>query len=193
MEFVVKIAKREIRGGIKGFRIFMICLALGSMALAAISSMKKSIDVGLDEKGIEVLGGDASIKITYRFATEQELDFIKMNSSSFTETTDFRSMAAILKDDTVLDSTLIQVKGIDGNYPLYGKIKLQPDISLTNALDEREGTFGVIVSQSLLTRLDLAIGNKIRIGDNYQAIIPEIKDPLSVSFDVENGLQIKFL
>ncbi|MDG2475211.1 MAG: FtsX-like permease family protein [Paracoccaceae bacterium] len=178
MEFVVKIAKREIRGGIKGFRIFMICLALGSMALAAISSMKKSIDVGLDEKGIEVLGGDASIKITYRFATEQELDFIKMNSSSFTETTDFRSMAAILKDDTVLDSTLIQVKGIDGNYPLYGKIKLQPDISLTNALDEREGTFGVIVSQSLLTRLDLAIGNKIRIGDNSFEIRAQlIKEP----------------
>ncbi len=178
MESVIKIAMREIRGGIKGFRILMTCLALGSMALASISSIKKSIDVGLDEKGIEVLGGDASIKITYRFATEQELDFIKMNSASFTETTDFRSMASVVENGTVLDSTLIQVKGIDGNYPLYGKIKLQPEISITNALSEKNGIFGVIVSQSLLTRLDLLIGDIIRIGNNsFEVRARLVKEP----------------
>ena len=40
MNTALKIALREIRGGVKGFRIFIICLALGSMALAAISSTK---------------------------------------------------------------------------------------------------------------------------------------------------------
>ena len=75
----ITIALREIRGGLKGFRVFIICLALGSMALATISSIKKSIDVGLKEKGVEVLGGDISIKLTYRFATQEELNFIRIN------------------------------------------------------------------------------------------------------------------
>ena len=113
MIFPIKIAMREIRGGIRGFRIFIICLALGTMALAAINSIKKSIDAGLQEKGVEVLGGDVSIKLTYRFATKSELDFIKNNSYAFTETTDFRSMATVVNDEEVLDSTLVQVKGVD--------------------------------------------------------------------------------
>ena len=82
MNTALKIALREIRGGVKGFRIFIICLALGSMALAAISSTKQSINVGLDQKAVEILGGDVSVNFTYRFASKNELAFIKENSSS---------------------------------------------------------------------------------------------------------------
>ena len=64
MTHAMSIAIREIRGGIHGFKIFIICIALGSMALATITSIKKAIDIGLSEKGVEVLGGDISIKIT---------------------------------------------------------------------------------------------------------------------------------
>ncbi len=178
MKNILKIATREIRGGIKGFRVFLICLALGSMALATINSIKKSIDVGLNEKGVEVLGGDISIKLTYRFATENEIKFIKINSSSFTETTDFRSMAVVVENDKIVDSTLIQVKGIDDKYPLYGKILLDPEMDLTDALEKKNNAYGVIVTKPLLARLDLEIGDRIKIGDNFFEIRAQIlKEP----------------
>ena len=104
MGHAISIAIREIRGGIQGFKIFIICIALGSMAFATITSVKKAIDIGLSEKGVEVLGGDISVKITYRFATKEELNFIKMNSNSFSETTDFRSMAVKIKNDKQSDT-----------------------------------------------------------------------------------------
>ena len=165
MNTALKIALREIRGGIKGFRIFIICLALGSMALAAISSTKQSINVGLDQKAVEILGGDVSVGFTYRFASKNELDFIKENSSSFTETTDFRSMAIVSKNSLPVDSTLIQVKGVDINYPLYGKIKTTPNIPITNALKKVDGIYGLIVAKSLLTRLNLVLGDQIQVGN----------------------------
>lgn len=170
----ITIALREIRGGLKGFRVFIICLALGSMALATISSIKKSIDVGLKEKGVEVLGGDISIKLTYRFATQEELNFIRINSSEFTETTNFKSMAGVENEDTIVDSTIIQVKGVDKKYPLYGEVKLNPKISLPAALDKINGSYGAIVAKSLLARLNLTIGDKIKIGDNFFEVRAQI-------------------
>ena len=165
MATALKFALREIRGGVKGFRIFIICLALGSMALAAISSTKQSINVGLDQKAVEILGGDASVEFTYRFASQNELDFIKKNSSDYTETTDFRSMAIVSKNNMPVDSTLIQVKGVDSNYPLYGEVKTTPNIPITSALKKIDGIYGLIVAKPLLNRLNLVLGDQIQVGN----------------------------
>ena len=165
MAIALKIALREFRGGVKGFRIFVICLALGSMALSAISSTKKSINVGLDQKAVEILGGDVSVGFTYRFASKNELDFIKENSSSFTETTNFRSMAIVSKNNIPVDSTLIQVKGVDNNYPIYGEIKTTPNIPITNLLKKVNGVYGLVVAKPLLNRLDLVLGDQIQVGN----------------------------
>ena len=154
MSIAVKIALREILGGVREFRIFIICLALGSMALATINSTKQAITVGLNQKAIEILGGDVSVEFTYRFATENELDFIKNNSSSYTETTDFRSMAITAQNDELVDSALIQVKGVDNKYPLYGRVKTSPDIPINNALKKVNGFYGLIVGEPLLNRLN---------------------------------------
>ena len=167
MSIAVKIALREILGGVREFRIFIICLALGSMALATINSTKQAITVGLNQKAIEILGGDVSVEFTYRFATENELDFIKNNSSSFTETTEFRSMAITAKNDDLVDSALIQVKGVDNKYPLYGRVKTSPDIPINNALKKVNGFYGLIVGEPLLNRLNLMVGDKIKVGNNF--------------------------
>ena len=170
MATTLKIALREIRGGVKGFRLFIICLALGSMALATISSTKKSINVGLDQKAVEILGGDVSVGFTYRFADKNELDFIKKNSSSFTETTDFRSMAFVSENNIPVDSTLIRVKGVDNKYPIYGEIKTTPNIPITDALKKIDGVYGLIVAEPLLNRLDLILGDQIQVGDKLFAV-----------------------
>ncbi len=55
---------------------------------------------------------------------------------------------------------------MDTKYPLFGKVKLTPDISLPDALSKINGTYGVVVANSLLKRLDRKMGDKIRIGNN---------------------------
>ncbi len=67
-----RIARRELRGGLSGFRVFLACLILGVAAIAAVGSAREAIQSGLSREGATLLGGDAEIELTYRFATEDE-------------------------------------------------------------------------------------------------------------------------
>ena len=70
LPLAVKFARRELRGGLRGFRIFLACLALGVAAIAAVGSIRASIEAGLAQEGAALLGGDAQMAFTYRFASD---------------------------------------------------------------------------------------------------------------------------
>jgi putative ABC transport system permease protein len=57
----LRIAARELRGGLRGFRIFLACLALGVAAIAAVGSVREAIQEGLSREGAAILGGDAEM------------------------------------------------------------------------------------------------------------------------------------
>ncbi len=154
-----RIARRELRGGLRGFGIFIACLALGVGAIAAVGSVRMSIEKGLVQEGAVILGGDAVLEFTYRYANENERDWIVANSDRQSEIVDFRSMAVMgTGDDTT--RALTQVKGVDGHYPLYGKAVLSPNMPLAHALDEQ----GAVMQQVLIDRLGLRVGDKFRLG-----------------------------
>ena len=91
-----KFARRELRGGITGFRILLACLTLGVAAITAVSTIKIAIETGLTEQGATLLGGQAEAEFTYRFATAEERDWLVGNALAISEVTDFRSMAHVL-------------------------------------------------------------------------------------------------
>src|SRR5258708_20310496 len=59
---------------------------------------------------------------------------------------------------------LVELKGVDGNYPMLGEVTLDPKIPLADLLSERDGAFGAAVDSTLLARLDLKIGDRVTIG-----------------------------
>ena len=63
MNNAFRIARRELRGGLKGFRVFLACLALGVGAIAAVGSIASSVISGLEEDGAILLGGDAALRV----------------------------------------------------------------------------------------------------------------------------------
>ena len=72
LKIAAKFARRELRGGLRGFRVFLACLALGVAAIAAVGSVRSAIEAGLTREGSALLGGDAEIEFTYRFASDPE-------------------------------------------------------------------------------------------------------------------------
>ncbi len=52
-----RLARRELRGGLKGFRVFLTCIALGVGAIATVGGLGQSIVSGLDAEGARLLGG----------------------------------------------------------------------------------------------------------------------------------------
>lgn len=159
-----RIARRELRGGLKGFRVFLACLALGVGAIAAIGSVRESIRGGLDREGAIILGGDAALQLTYRFARPEERAWIDARAEAISEQVDFRSLAVFGTGETA-ERGLTQVKGIDSDYPLYGAVTLDPVIALPDALDGRDGRPGAVMDPVLIARLGIEVGESFRLGE----------------------------
>ena len=53
----VRIALRELRGGVDGFRIFLACLALGVAAIAAVGTVRGAITEGLTREAARSWAG----------------------------------------------------------------------------------------------------------------------------------------
>ncbi len=157
------IARRELRGGLRGFWVFLACLALGVGAIAAVGSVRGAIEDGLAREGATLLGGDAELRFVYRFATEDERDLIEAAATDVSEVVDFRSMAVVGKGESS-ERSVTQVKGVDNAYPLVGTVGLEPAIALEDALAERDGLPGAVMEPILAQRLDLAIGDTFRLG-----------------------------
>lgn len=67
-----RLALRELRGGIRGFYIFLACIALGTGAIAAVNSVSQSITDTIASQGQELLAGDIRFELNNREATPRK-------------------------------------------------------------------------------------------------------------------------
>ncbi len=154
-----RFARRELRGGLQGFRILLACLALGVAAIAAVGTVRASIEAGLAREGAALLGGDAELDFTYRFANEDERTWMAEVASEVSEIVDFRSMAVVGEE-----RGLTQIKAVDDLYPLVGAVTLAPDMPLDEALGTIKGRPGAVMEQVLADRLGLSPGDTFALG-----------------------------
>lgn len=165
----LKFALRELRGGLRGFYIFLACLALGVAAIAAVGTVRSAINQGIASEGAALLGGDAEIELTYRTASPEERAWIDGIANSVSEVVDFRSMA-VAGDER----GLTQVKAVDAAYPLLGQVRLTPDMPLSQALDGTESLPGAVMAPALIDRLGLTVGDTFKLGDQTFALMAEL-------------------
>ncbi|UUV06429.1 ABC transporter permease [Ruegeria sp. YS9] len=158
-----RLARRELRGGLSGFRIFLACLALGVAAIAAVGSVRTAIQTGLAQEGASLLGGDAELEFTYRFADPAERAWMQQTSAGVSEIVDFRSMA-VVPGATGPERALTQVKSVDAAYPLVGSVRLEPEIPLEDALNGSSGLPGAVMEPVLMDRLGVSVGDRFSLG-----------------------------
>jgi putative ABC transport system permease protein len=154
----VRYALRELRGGLRGFYVFIACIALGVMAIAGVGSVAASLSDGLMREGRTLLGGDVAFSLFQREAKPEEVALLRGRGQvSIAATT--RAMARA--DDGRL--ALVELKAVDNAYPLLGKLDLKPAMATSDLFAERDGAFGAAADPTLLARLDLKIGDKVSI------------------------------
>jgi putative ABC transport system permease protein len=156
----LRFALREMRGGLRGFYVFVACIALGVMAIAGVGSFSESLSGGLAREGRAILGGDAAFSLIQREASAEERAFLAARGRLSTAAT-LRAMARANGER----SALVEIKAVDGTYPLYGDVVLDPAMPLREALAERDGVFGAAADAALMARLDLKPGERITIGE----------------------------
>ena len=152
------LARRELRGGLRGFWVFLFCLMLGVAAIAGVGMVRAGIAAGLQDQGTILLGGDAELTLTYRFATPEERAWMAARSVGLSEVVDFRSMAVSGED-----RSLVQVKAVDDLYPLTG-VPVLDQGTLPAALATTDGLPAAVAEKVLADRLGLRVGDSFTLG-----------------------------
>jgi putative ABC transport system permease protein len=122
LNLALRLALRDLRGGLSGLRLLAVCLFLGVLALAGVGSLSTAIVSGLAERGQSILGGDVQLSVSQREAGPEELAELR-RIGQLSHLTRMRAMAA--RPDGA-ESVLVELKGVDEAYPLYGQLRMQP-------------------------------------------------------------------
>ena len=160
----LRFAMRELRSGMRGFRIFLACIAIGVTAIAGAASMNESVEAGIAADAQPLLGGDLQARIDARPLGEKEIAGLRA-AGTISRNVELRSMARTEDNGEVKARTLIELKGVDDNYPLYGQLTLDPVLPLKDALAEKDGVWGAVLDPSLLNRLHIKIGDVFKVGE----------------------------
>ena len=190
LRLALRFARRELRGGFAGFRIFFLCLVLGSAAIAGVESLSSAFLTGLQDQGQVLLGGDVSVQLVHRAAGGAERDFLNA-SGKVSETISMRAMA-YARDNR--NRQLVELKGVDDRWPLFGAPVFKPAQVVRDVLAcEDDGVCGAAAEQTLLDRLQVTRGDLIKIGDGtfrIMAVLDKEPDRISTGFSLGPRLLI---
>ena len=156
---LARLAFRDLRGGLAGLSILLICIALGVAAIVAVNSLARALQDGLVRDGRTILGGDAAFSLIHRELAPDERAFLARRG----ELSSIATMRAMARSDAG-EAALVEVKAVDGEWPRLGEAAFEPAMAPREALAPRGERYGAAVEQALLDRLGLRIGDSFDLG-----------------------------
>ncbi|HEU0311005.1 MAG TPA: ABC transporter permease, partial [Sphingomicrobium sp.] len=152
MRLPLKLALRDLRGGLAGLGLLWLCLAVAIAGLASVTSLASSVDRAIADNGRQLLGGDLMLSVAQRDAGIEEkaaIDAIGPSSKSVT------TRAMLVAADG--RSLLSELSGVDSAWPLVGKVDWARD-------SKRPAGNEIAIGREIAERLELAIGDRLRVG-----------------------------
>lgn len=170
------LARRELSLRFKGLRLLLVCLFLGTGALAAIGTLTAAIEGELAERGQEFLGGDLEVEVWQRSLNEDELAALR----EYGEISQGTRLQVVARNG---DATApIGLKAVAENYPLYGDLKLTDGRSVGPP-----PTGEAWLGQGAMDRLELEVGDTFDLGTmrmRVGGVIANEPDKLSEGFQL---------
>ncbi len=146
---------RELRGGVRGFYVLILCIALGVMAIAGVGSFSESLTGGLAREGRTILGGDVVLLADPSRGDRTPSEQFLQSRGQVSVAATMRAMARASADKM----SLVEIKAVDGAYPLVGHDGVRAgDAACAMRSPSAAMSFGALADPALLVRLDLAAG-----------------------------------
>ncbi len=164
----VKLTRRELRSGLRGFWVFLLCLILGVGAIAAVQSLSKGLMNALEQNGKYILGGDIALRTIYQPASDEQIKFLRQKIGPTTVIAETRAMARTADESR---ATLVELKAVDVFYPHYGTFDFW----------DKNGTLQKLSMNTSAGLLPDTLPNG-DYGDNWGAYIePELTESIGVT------------
>ena len=169
-----RIARRDLSARFRGLRLLLVCLFLGTGALAAIGTLTGSIESELAARGASILGGDVEAEVWQRGASAEEAGALAALGKVSSGT---RMQAMATAGD---EAAPIALKAIDAAYPLVGTLRLKDGRKVG-----APPPGSLWLAEGAAERLGVAMGDTVRIGGQpltLAGIVAEEPDALSEGF-----------
>jgi putative ABC transport system permease protein len=156
-----RIARREARASAPKFLFAVLGVATGVGALTGVRGFADAFQEELRRQARTLMAADVSIRQFTELTPEQQkcIDTYVRRGAKVTRISETVSMLGSGQPDGV--PTLVSVKAVDpAAYPFYGRVTLDPDRPLREALDARS----VAVSDDLPIRLNVQTGSMVKLG-----------------------------
>ena len=143
--------------------LFILSIIFGVAALVALKSFSENLKSDIQNESKTLLGADLSLTSLTKF-TENSQKLIDSIQGEKALMINFVSMALFPKTQ---DTKLVQVNALDGKYPFFGKIKVEPEENVTKFYNGE----GVLCDQSLKLQYNLNINDSISLGNSTLPIV----------------------
>ena len=155
-----RFVRRHLYNTRKQGTIFVLCVALALITHVALGGLRASVHNTLQRDTKKLHAADMTVRSSSAFAasTVQALEAMQQQGLiELARVYEFYSMVRAADTET---SLLAQLKAVEPGYPFYGEVALASQRALRDVLKPGH----VLVEQRLLDRLQLTIGDRLRIG-----------------------------
>jgi putative ABC transport system permease protein len=155
-----RLALRDLRGGLGGLLIVLLCLGVGVASVAGIFSLRAALDQGIAERSQTILGGDIEIASGLGPIPPAMLAWFTARGAKISETVDTRSMLVAPSGRRLLAA----VKAVGPGWPLLGEVATRPEGAFTVLGHGTDGRPGLLLAPDAAQTLGLHPGDAVTLG-----------------------------
>jgi putative ABC transport system permease protein len=158
--FVVRLALREGQSALRRIGVFAASIALGVGALVTIHGLREDMTASVEAETEALLGADVRLSDNGPFP-DAVLGLVDSLAAAGHSTSSVTTVLSMVMAPRTGEVRLLQVRGVEGAYPFYGRITSTPADAWPGVT---EGNTAV-VEPGVLTQLGVAAGDSLVIGE----------------------------
>jgi len=152
---------RELLYSKKQALIYILCVALSLVSLVAVNSFRRDIDRSVSGDARALHGGDIILHSHYELSAAMQRSIAALTQAGRAAAVRTWGFYSVARKNDGSGSLLCNIKVVEKNYPLYGRVDLVSGRELSQVLKAGK----IVVGQGLLQRLGLTVGSQLFIGN----------------------------
>ncbi|HEX6183931.1 MAG TPA: FtsX-like permease family protein [Pyrinomonadaceae bacterium] len=165
MKFILNLARRELRASWRRLLFFFLCIGVGVGSIVALRSMIQSLNRAVAGEARALMTADVQAETTREWSADALATIERVARPPLAEarTETIEAPTMLRPADASRDGALmVEVKGVERGFPLYGEFLLADGKPFDYA--QVEGG-GAVVAPLLLERLSLKVGDRVKVGE----------------------------
>src|SRR5579864_4728791 len=155
-----KIAWREAHASSAKFLFVIVAVAIGVGSLTGVRGFSRAFHGMLLREARTLMAADLSVRV-FALPDAAQTAAIEQLARRGVRRTWITETLSMVASTSVANPVLVSIKAVDPRvYPFYGAVKLDPP----GSLEQKLSADSVAVSQDLLLRLKVAVGDTVRLG-----------------------------